>query len=105
MQLLQEKANWKKEGDSNPAFFKFEFELETPENAYGDTYLDFAGWGKGCVWVNGFNIGRFWEIGPQYSLYIPGPLLHSGKNEIIIFESEGKRSESITLADKMKWKK
>ena len=46
--------------------------------------------GKGCVFVNGFNIGRFWEIGPQKRLYIPAPLLKKGENEIIVFETERK---------------
>ncbi len=60
-----------------------------------DTYLDFTGWGKGCIFLNGFNLGRFWEIGPQRRLYVPAPLLKSGKNELIIFESEGKTAESV----------
>ena len=92
------------EHPENPAFFKFNFELSLKDGVYSDTCLDFAGWGKGCVFVNGFNIGRFWEIGPQETLYIPGPLLKNGQNEIIIFETEGKRSSSITLCDEMKWK-
>lgn len=87
----------------NPAFFKFEFDLELKDGLYTDTYLDFEGWGKGSAFVNGFNIGRFWDIGPQKTLYIPGPLLKNGKNEIIIFETEGKRASSINLCDKMKW--
>ena len=89
--------------DSNPAFFKFEFDADFEDGTYTDTYLDFKGWGKGCAWVNGFNIGRFWEIGPQKRLYIPGPLLKKGKNQIILFETEGKRHGTITLADRMKW--
>lgn len=97
-------ATWNENSSKNPSFYKFEFELELPKNEFTDTYLDFSGWGKGFAVVNGFNIGRFWEIGPQKSLYIPGPLLRDGKNEIIIFESEGKFSDSITLCDKMLWK-
>ena len=76
-----------------PAFYKFV--LETEET--GDTFLDFEGFGKGCVFVNGFNIGRYWEIGPQKRLYIPGPLLKAGKNDIIVFETEGKAAEYISL--------
>ena len=81
--------------EKTPAFYRFTFEAEET----CDTFLDFEGWGKGCVFVNGFNIGRFWEIGPQKRLYIPGPLLKEGKNEIIIFETDGKVAESITLKD------
>nr|WP_300768495.1 beta-galactosidase family protein [uncultured Acetatifactor sp.] len=76
-----------------PAFYRFVFNVEE----IGDTFLDFEGWGKGCAFVNGFNIGRFWEIGPQKRLYIPGPLLREGENEIILFETEGKAPGTIAL--------
>ena len=105
MSALCEKGNWKEGGSSsnitsqNPAFFRFSLEIDEP----CDTYLDFKGWGKGCAWVNGFNIGRFWQIGPQKRLYIPSPLLKKGRNEIILFETEGKRASSITLAGEMKY--
>lgn len=52
----------------------------------GDTFLDMRNWGKGCVWVNGHNIGRYWYIGAQQTLYLPAPWLRKGKNEIVIFE-------------------
>ncbi len=78
-----------------PSFYRFVFIAEES----GDTFLDMEDWGKGCVFVNGFNIGRFWEIGPQKRLYIPAPLLKNGENEIIIFETEGKISDKITLRD------
>jgi beta-galactosidase len=51
-----------------------------------DTYLDMRGFGKGVVFVNGHNVGRYWEIGPQYSLYVPGAWLHGGTNSIVIFD-------------------
>ena len=65
----------------------------------GDTFLDFEGWGKGCIFLNGFNLGRFWEIGPQKRLYIPAPLLKEGQNEIVVFETDGKQPGTITLKD------
>jgi beta-galactosidase len=52
----------------------------------GDTFLDMRPWGKGCVWINGHNIGRYWYIGAQQTLYVPAPWLKKGKNEIVIFE-------------------
>ncbi|MCU7549612.1 beta-galactosidase [Chitinophagaceae bacterium LB-8] len=52
----------------------------------GDTYLDMSNWGKGVVWVNGHNLGRYWEIGPQQTVYVPVEWLKQGKNEIIVFE-------------------
>ena len=54
----------------------------------GDTYIDMSTWGKGMVWVNGYNIGRYWKIGPQQTLYMPGCWLKKGKNEIIILDLE-----------------
>ncbi len=91
-----DKVDFSKEYMSEtPSFYRFAFLAEET----GDTFLDVEGWGKGCAFVNGFNIGRFWEIGPQKRLYIPAPLLKSGENEIIIFETEGKISDKITLRD------
>jgi len=55
-----------------------------------DTFLELPGWGKGTVLLNGFTLGRFWEIGPQKRLYIPAPLLKAGENVITIIETEGK---------------
>ncbi len=52
----------------------------------GDTYLDMSNWGKGMVWVNGHNLGRFWKIGPAQTLYLPAVWLKKGNNEIIIFD-------------------
>lgn len=76
---------------STPTFTRLTFDVEEA----CDTYLDFTGWGKGCIFLNGFNLGRFWEIGPQKRLYVPAPLLKIGKNELIIFETEGKTAESV----------
>ncbi|MCI9336930.1 MAG: beta-galactosidase [Lachnospiraceae bacterium] len=78
-----------------PAFYRFVFTVEE----IGDTFLDFGGWGKGCAFVNGFHIGRFWEIGPQKRLYIPGPLLRLGENEMILFETEGKAPGTVSLEE------
>jgi len=46
--------------------------------------------GKGVVFVNGHNLGRFWNVGPQQTLYVPGVWLKKGKNEIRVFEQYGK---------------
>lgn len=78
-----------------PAFYKCSFDVEE----VGDTFLDLEGFGKGCAFINGFNLGRYWEIGPQKRLYIPGPLLKQGQNEIILFETEGKAAGYVTLCD------
>ena len=52
----------------------------------GDTFLDMEKWGKGIVFVNGHNLGRYWNLGPQQTLYVPGCWLKEGKNEIVVFE-------------------
>lgn len=91
-----EKIDYSKEyTDVLPGFYRFALTVDEP----ADTFLDFEGWGKGCIFVNGFNIGRFWEIGPQKRLYIPAPLLKAGHNEIVIFETDGKSCDTITLKD------
>lgn len=91
-----EKVDFSKEyKEGVPAFYRFEFEAKEK----GDTFLDFEGWGKGVAFINGFNLGRFWEIGPQKRLYIPAPLLKEGKNEIVIFETDGKAGNTIELKD------
>jgi beta-galactosidase len=54
----------------------------------GDTFIDMESWGKGIVFINGINIGRYWKIGPQQTLYIPGVWLRKGQNEIVIFEQQ-----------------
>ena len=81
--------------EGTPAFYRFTFDVK--EKA--DTFLDFEGWGKGVIFLNGFNLGRFWEIGPQKRLYIPAPLLKDGENEIIVFETDGKHTDTIELKD------
>lgn len=81
--------------ESKPAFYRFEFTA----TELGDTFIDMEGWGKGCVFINGFNLGRFWEVGPQKRLYLPAPLLKTGINEIIIFETEGKVRDTIVMID------
>jgi len=65
-----------------PVFRKGEFNLTT----IGDSYLDMREWGKGCVWINGHHLGRYWDIGPQQTIYVPAEWLKKGKNEIVVFE-------------------
>lgn len=64
--------------------FATQYKLES----VGDTYLDMSNWTKGYVWVNAKNLGRYWNIGPQYRLYCPGVWLKPGYNDIWIFDFE-----------------
>ncbi len=68
--------------DGMPAYFKGFFVIDK----LGDTFLDMTGWGKGLVWVNGYSMGRYWKIGPQQTLYVPGCWLRKGKNEVIVLD-------------------
>ena len=88
---FQTKAKFKEVKASGPAWYKTNFNL----TIVGDTYLDMTTWGKGMVWVNGYNIGRFWKIGPQQTLFMPGCWLKKGKNEIIIFDLEIPTATSV----------
>ncbi|GEN56470.1 beta-galactosidase [Halolactibacillus alkaliphilus] len=80
---------------SGPTFHKATFIVDD----IGDTFVDLTDWTKGIVIINGFNIGRYWNKGPQETLYLPGPLLNKGENELIIFEIEGTTKSGITLTD------
>ena len=53
-----------------------------------DTFADMSDWGKGVLFINQFNLGRYWSIGPQQSLYVPSNVLRLGINKVIIFETE-----------------
>ncbi|WP_174543272.1 beta-galactosidase [Paraburkholderia monticola] len=75
-------------------FFKATLSLDT----LGDTYLDMHRWTKGVVWVNGNNLGRYWNIGPQKRLYCPAPWLRLGDNEIIIFDLHQMEAKPVELA-------
>ncbi|SER24697.1 glycoside hydrolase family 35 protein [Pedobacter rhizosphaerae] len=65
-----------------PTIKSGQFELKET----GDTYLDMRSWGKGIVWVNGHNLGKYWAIGPQQTLYLPAEWLKKGKNDIVVLE-------------------
>ncbi len=74
---------YKKGANKNsPVIKKGNFTLQNP----GDTYLDMRNWGKGVVWVNGHNLGRYWSIGPQQTLYLPAEWLKKGRNELVVLE-------------------
>ncbi|UNK72078.1 beta-galactosidase family protein [Microbacterium sp. H1-D42] len=70
---------------AGPVFASGAFGLDEP----ADLHLRIGDWGSGVVWVNGFNLGRHWSRGPQRTLYVPGPILRAGQNEIIVLELAG----------------
>ncbi|MFG6490726.1 beta-galactosidase family protein [Microbacterium sp. P03] len=67
---------------AGPVFGRAEVELYEPT----DLFIDTRGWGKGVVWVNGVNLGRYWSKGPQHTLFVPSALVHAGVNEVVVLE-------------------
>ena len=81
-----EKLTFEKEIPAEASvFYRGTMEIEDVK----DTFLKLEHFTKGFVTVNGFNIGRYWEVGPQKTLYVPASVLKKGVNEIIVFESDG----------------
>ena len=79
-----------------PGFHRVKFNLDKT----GDTFLDFSEWGKGAAWINGHSLGKFWNIGPQQTLYLPGPWLKRGENELVVFVLEDTGVRTIKGLDK-----
>lgn len=84
-----------KPANSQPVFYKGMLEIDQP----ADTFITLEGWTKGNVFVNGVHLGRYWEVGPTKTLYIPAPLLRAGVNEFIVFELHGTAEAVVTLTD------
>ncbi|KAM6177842.1 beta-galactosidase-1-like protein [Rhynchocyon petersi] len=86
---------------SGPTFYSTVFEIL---GTVGDTFLYLPEWSKGQVWINGFNLGRYWtKLGPQQTLYVPRPLLFpTGTfNKITLLELENVPSKpQIQFLDK-----
>ncbi|MHA4811459.1 beta-galactosidase [Flavitalea flava] len=78
-----------------PAFHKGSFSIKDT----GDSFLDMRNWGKGLVWINGHCLGRFWNIGPTQTMYVPGPWLKTGKNELIILDYTGPSGNELSGLD------
>jgi beta-galactosidase len=72
---------------AGPTVYRGTFTANFPDSpGGGGTYLDMRNWGFGVVWVNGHNLGRFWDRGGIKSLYLPTHFLKPGANEIAILE-------------------
>jgi len=80
---------------SGPCFYKAELPVATP----ADSFLDAHNLSIGAVWINGRTLGRFWNLGPQQTLYLPGPWLKKGSNEIIVFNLDGATGKTIQGLD------
>lgn len=81
-----------KRGQCNgPCFYRGSLKAERP----ADTFLDTNAFGKGEVWLNGRALGRVWNIGPQKTLYAPGPWLKQGENEVVVLDLEGESGRTL----------
>ena len=80
-----------------PVIYEGEFSIDK----VGDTFLNMDLWGKGIVFVNGFNLGRYWKVGPQQTLYLPGCLLKKGSNKIVIFEQQNDTKQTTVSGVKV----
>lgn len=78
-----------------PAYFKGTFKA----NSRDDCFVRIDGFTKGYVFVNGINLGRYWRVGPQRALYLPGVWLKED-NEIVVLELEDCKNKSVTITDK-----
>jgi beta-galactosidase len=91
-------ANLKK-SCANPLKPGLFFKANVRLNEVADTWLDMSNWTKGAVWVNGHNLGRYWNVGPQRRLYCPAPWLAQGDNEVLIFDLHQIQAKPVQLAD------
>jgi len=84
-----------------PRFFLFALYVREP----ADGFLVLDGMRKGFACVNGFNLGRYWDVGPQRSLYLPAGLLKQGRNEVIIFDIDnpGGEAPSVRVVEDAVW--
>lgn len=85
------RLKFKRGTDDGPAFYRATFDLKKA----GDSFLDLRAWNKGLAWINGHNLGRFWNLGPSQTLYCPGPWLKPGRNELIVFDLNGSTNHSV----------
>jgi beta-galactosidase len=83
--------NWNTGRTQGPAFWRGGFDAAQT----GDTFLDMSGWGQGIVWINGRCLGRYWSIGPTQTMYLPGPWIKRGRNEVVVLDLTGPRSARI----------
>jgi beta-galactosidase len=77
---------------AGPCFFRTKLKVDTP----ADTYIDTRGLHKGMLWLGDKALGRFWSIGPQYTLYTPGPWLKPGENAVTFFDVAASKQERIS---------
>lgn len=91
-----EKLPFTKADCKGPCFYRGTFNVAERR----DTFLDSSAFSKGQVWLNGRPLGRVWSIGPQRTLYVPGPWLNKEKNEVVVFDLNGEAQRTLQGLDK-----
>jgi len=79
---------------NKPVFYKGNFEVIGKPV---DTFASFKNWSKGIMWINGFNLGRYWSVGPQERLYVPSHILREGQNELVMLELDRTNTTIVSL--------
>uniref|UniRef100_A0A667WRD9 Si:dkey-224e22.2 n=1 Tax=Myripristis murdjan TaxID=586833 RepID=A0A667WRD9_9TELE len=92
---LHSTGHWRsmRQKPSFPGFFQSRLYVDGVPR---DTFIKLPGWTKGVVFINGKNLGRFWSIGPQQTLYVPAPWLHKGNNQVCFFTQHFKDHTSFS---------
>ena len=87
------------QAEGQPSLYRGHFRIKQ----FKDTYIDMSKWTKGLVIINGFVLGRYWNIGPQQYLYVPSPILSHGVNEVLVFELERTQNAKVKFVAKPSW--
>lgn len=82
---------WQAGRSQGASFYRGSFEVSRT----GDTFLDMSSWGQGIVWINGRCLGRYWSIGPTQTMYLPGPWIRKGRNEVVVLDLTGPQNARI----------
>ncbi|WP_395405487.1 beta-galactosidase [Pseudoduganella sp. UC29_106] len=84
--------SWKPGRAKGAAFWRGSFNA----SRQADTFLDMSSWGQGIVWINGRCLGRYWSIGPTQTMYLPGPWIRDGANEVVVLDLTGPQTARIS---------
>lgn len=101
MSSLDTIRGWTTQAIAGPAFHRGHFKMTAP----ADTFLDVSAFGKGFMWVNGHNLGRIWDIGPQRSLYLPAPWMGQGDNTVVVFDLQAPQQPVLRGTTQQVWYK
>lgn len=101
MSSLDTIRGWTTQVIAGPAFHRGHFKVAAP----ADTFLDVSAFGKGFMWVNGHNLGRIWDIGPQRSLYLPAPWMGQGDNTVVVFDLQAPQQPVLRGTTQQVWYK